>query len=61
MIRRSGPLVTTAVRTPIFWTVAGSTVIVFDSSSPSYTGTMSIPMLSLRGVWLISPSIMVDL
>src|SRR6266540_6868283 len=61
MTRRNGPFVTTAVRTPIFCTVDGSTVITFVSSSPSYTGTMSMPMLSLRGLWLISPSIMVDL
>ena len=61
MTRRTGPFVTIAVRTPIFCTVAGSTVIALVSSSPSYTGTMSMPMLSFRGVWLISPNIMVDL
>src|SRR5512132_4285290 len=61
MTRRTGPFVASAVRTPIFCTVDGSTVIALVSSSPSYTGTMSMPMVSFRGAWLISPNIMVDL
>ena len=62
--RRSGPRVTSPVRRSMFCIVTGSIVMAEDSAaaaSSSYTGTMSIPMLSLAGTGLTSPGFMVDL
>ncbi len=44
--------------------VTGSILMAEDwagAASSSYTGTISMPMLSLPGVWRISPGFIVDL